>query len=161
MPDESSESALSAPCRDVVGDEGAVAAKPQVEGPGGHLRKHVPGPAQDRRLVLRHEHLLDVVEQGARRHREQGFVALVFEGLPRSALLGGGLLQLAVPSRVVQPGLDLRPLLDQRRVFVGRAGRCGELRFQSCALVFVGERDEVRLLREPVADQRLLGARRA
>ena len=146
---------------DIVSDEGPVASKPQVERPGGHVREHVPGPSQDGRLVLGFERLLHVVEQRLRRHREQRFLALVFERLPRPALLGRRLLQLAVRARVVQSGPDLGLELNQARMLVGLDGRRVEIRFQACAFALVGERDESGLLRQPGTDNGFLGARLA
>ena len=136
-----------------MSDEGPIASEPQVEGPGGHFREYVPSPSQDGRFVLRLEFPFHVVEQSPGRHREQRFVALVFERLSRPALLGAGLLQLAVLSRVIQPGPDLRVLLNQVRMPFGLGRRNLEVRLQSCAFALVGERNEVGLLREVDADK--------
>ena len=145
---------------DVVSNEGPVASKPQLEVAGGHFRECVPCPAQDGRLVLRLERPFHVVEQRPRRHGEQRFVALVFEILPRPALVGGGLLQLAVLPCVVQSGPDRGVLLDQARMLGCLDAGCLEVRLQACAFALVGERDEAGLLHQPSTDERFFRMRR-
>ena len=145
------------PCRllrDIASDEGPVAPKPQLEGPGGHFREQVPSPAQHGRLVLRLERPFHVVEQRPGGHREERIVALVFQSLPRRALLRGGPLQLAFLPGVVQPGPDRGVLPDQARMLGGLDVGCLQLRLQARAFPFVGERDEVGLLRQADTDQR-------
>ena len=135
-------------------------SKPQLEGSGGDFREYVPSPAQDGRLVLGLERPFHVVEQRLRRHGKQRFVALVFEILPRPALVGGGLLQLAVLPRVVQSGPDRGVLPDQARMLGRLDGRRLAVRLQPRAVAFVGERDEVGLVHQPGTDKRFFRSRR-
>ena len=109
---------------DVVGDEGSVGAKLEIEAACGHVGEYRACAAQDVRFVLGLECLLHVVEQQPRRLGQQRLLPPVLQGLPRTLGRGPGRFQSAILAGLLQARHDGLPLLDAPGVLIRPAG-CG------------------------------------